>query len=96
MVPVALLQNMNARCDQATNTLCLPLQDADGRTVGFKTLRRKHEDLVETTFPETNCFGVLMSSAVGKSSSKDVGAVVVLNVPDLLALTMQKLNSKSI
>lgn len=93
MFPASLFHSLSVRCDPQTHTLYFPLQDADGQTVGFKTLSCQQEHIVENTFPETHCFGMLMN-AVAKTSGKDVSAVVVLNVPDLLALSVQKLNSK--
>lgn len=91
MFPVSSFEALHVACDPLTNTLYFPLQDADGQIVGYKTLSRPHDDLVETTVPDTNCFGVLM--AIGKAS-KDPNAVIVLNVPDLLALSVQKFYSK--
>lgn len=90
MFPISTFENFRVACDPAANTLYFPFHDADGQMVGYKMLTRQHDQLIETTFPETNCFGVLMSAV---KATKDTSAVIVLNVPDLLALSQHKLNS---
>lgn len=94
MFPVSVFESLGVTCDPNTNTLYFPLQDADAQMVGYKTLSRQNDIVVETTFPDSNSFGVLFAG-VPKLSGKEANAVVVLNVPDLLALSMQKLNSKT-
>lgn len=93
MFPVALFTTLNALCNPHERTLHFPLHDASGKTVGYKTLIRQHDDdeiAKELTTPKPhNCFGILCT--LPKAPREQSGAVVVLSVLDLLALAAQKI-----
>ncbi|XP_053671711.1 mitochondrial DNA helicase [Anopheles nili] len=84
--------------------LFIPLVDVEDRPIGYKTIYTNSDgEICERTVPETNASGLiyLRCSTSGPSTkTKDhqsqSNAILVLNVPDLLALGSVKLNATAV
>lgn len=85
-------------CNVREKCLYFPMQDVEGKFVGYKKLSRgKNGHPVEETVPSSNSFGTIV--APPHSSSKRYPtrehtrtAIVVLNMMDTLAIRTEKTN----
>lgn len=93
---------IRGRFNKTRRELLIPLTDITGQIVGCKIITKTEPNdsrLTEITFPDTNCSGLIVHNnmKVTKSSKdKDQSsqkAIIVLNVPDLLALMTTKINA---
>lgn len=72
-------------CDLENSTFYFPMVDANGSIVGYKKLSNQNGQLCETSFPEANCFGVVMHLP-RKQQKNHRTAILVLNLLDYLSL----------
>lgn len=89
-------QGVHAFCHLKMKKLYFPMHDNDSNIVGFKKLSRSTEgQTIETTYPETNSFGAVIFPPITKRGFRDQRtAILVVNMPDALALRMEKSNGE--
>lgn len=93
---------LRARFNDTRKELLIPLTDIAGQVVGCKIITKTVSDgggITEISIPDANCSGLIIhSNAKLTKVSKDKElttqkAIIVLNVPDLLALMTTKINA---
>lgn len=89
---------LKARFSEPRMELLIPLTDIVGQVVGCKIISKGDSGLVEVSFPDVNCSGLIAHNNGKAKASKDKDkpsqkAIVVLNVLDLLALMTTRINA---
>ncbi|KAJ4439096.1 hypothetical protein ANN_15053 [Periplaneta americana] len=82
-----VIEQIGMRVDDAKSAIYIPLNNAEGKTVGFKILRLNNE-IEEETVPPVACSGVILLQH-GRSLKQDT-TVIVSSVADALALASCK------